>query len=138
MFLDKVLNWFKPKGKFMCGGTKTIEINDKVSGSKSTITFRIPTGDEVLNYVHAQIQNDTSKLNEFAKVEISSYDMHESIRRKKFVPYARKIITGFDGYVDKNGSKITDVDALVEFYPQHLEVVCSIAYHSDERVKKKS
>lgn len=130
-----MLDWFKKKQKYICGGVKSLEINDKISGSKSIIKFRQPTGDEMLNYVHTQISDNDENLKNFGG---KSVDLHKNIREKKFIPYAKKIIVDVIGYVDSNGKETKNIEDVVKYFPQHLELVCSVAFIVDEIYKKKS
>ena len=137
----RFINWFKSlfqeKKPFKLGGEKTLEINEKTDGSTSTITYRMPNGDEMLQYVHAQLQDDKSELRKLSTENLSSYELHNSIRIRKFIPFAKKIITKIDGYVDENGKETNDIELVEKYKPGHLELVCSVAYVQDETFKKK-
>jgi hypothetical protein len=128
---------FRKEKPYVLGGTQTIEINDKTDGSKSTITYKMPTGSQLMDFSHAQIQDNKYELRKLDKDKISSYDLHESIRRTLFVPFAKKVIVSWTGYVDKDGNEIKDLDVIEKYKPGHLELVCKYAYMTDERVKKK-
>lgn len=130
-------NLFQEKKPFKLGGHRVLEINDTVDGFTAKITYRMPTGDEMIQYLHAQLQDDKSELKKF-NTELSSYDIHSNIRLKKFIPFAEKIIIDVDGYVNDKGKPTKDIGLIKEYKPQHLELLCSVAYVSNETFKKKS
>ena len=129
-------SFFQEKKPFKLGGNHVLEINDKVDGFTAKITYRMPTGDEMIQYLHAQLQDEKSELKKL-KPE-SSYDIHNQIRLKKFIPFAEKIILDVEGYVDEKGKPTKNIELIKEYKPQHLELLCSVAFVSNETFKKKS
>jgi len=135
-FIDFIIGLFRDKKSFKCGSESCIEFKGS-SGELSHIFYRQPTGDEILNFAHEALANDESELRVLSGKELDTAKLHEIARRKKFVPYAKKVITRWDGYLDKDGKGVKDLSFLIEYFPHHLETVAYWAFDVRDTHKKK-
>ena len=134
MRLFNFINLFKKKKPFRCGGERCIEF---VGGGRSShIYYRQPNGDEQLNFAHTTLESEQSNLKQL-DTDLNVYKMQRLAREKKFIPFAKRIITRIEGYVDENGKDIKDVAYVEKYYPHHLDVVAIRGYEVDDKYKKK-
>jgi hypothetical protein len=103
---------------------------------KATIYYRKPTGDEVLEYVYANVVSEKSELRELKTAEISAEKMHIMTRRNNLIPFAKKVITRIEGYSDKK-KNTNNVEFVEKYFPHHLEAVALYAYKTTDKHKKK-
>lgn len=132
--INKIKKLFKKDVPFKCGGESTVEFVGR--GQYAWIKYRQPTGDEVLNFVHMTLDSEQSTLKDFSN-SVNVYNLHKIARQKKFIPFAKAVITSFGGYVDENGNDIKDINLIEKYFPHHLENVSIIAHSVNDSFKKK-
>jgi len=121
------LNLFKPKRVFKAS-EKCLEFESK-DREISKIFFRKPTGDEVLSFSYAALDLEKSDLKN--KKDVSTEMIHRDARVKKFLPFAKKVITKIEGYEENT------IDFVEKYFTHHLETLAIIAYEVNDTCKKK-
>ena len=129
----QLFKWLKKDKPFKCGGERCIEFVG--GGRTSKIYYRQPTGDEQLNFVHTTIESEQATLKNIAS-DINALELQRLTRQKKFIPFAKKIITRIEGYTDESGKR-ANLDHVEKYYPHHLDVVAIRGYEIDDTHKKK-
>ncbi len=122
------LNFLKKKKVFRAT-EKCLEFESK-DREVSRIWFRKPTGDEVLSFSYSALDLEKSDLR-VNKDNVSTELLHRDARIKKFIPYAKKVVTKVDGYEENT------VDFVEKFFTHHLETLAIIAYETNDTCKKK-
>ncbi len=126
----QLLNLFKKKKAFSAGET-TLEFSSKLSGEYADITYRKPTGEEMISYSYAALDLEKSDLKTLSAETLSAEMLHRKARKEKFHPFAKLVITRIDGYEENT------FDFVQKYFPHHLESVANYAYGIDDKVKKK-
>ncbi len=90
----------------------------------------------MLSYCYASLDVEKSELKKLSGDKRDAEKLHRETRREKFVPYAKKIITKIEGYVDENGKQTDSVDFVEKFFPHHLETVAIRGYEVNDSLKK--
>ncbi len=135
----QLINWFislfKKEKPYVCGGEFSIEIFD--GKHRSVIWYRQPTSEEILKYAHVVVESDKSDLRKLNSESITAYTLQKMIRERKFLPFGKKIITKWKGYVDKYGKTIKDLDLIEKYKANHIDAVVIKAFEVNDKIKKK-
>jgi hypothetical protein len=132
-----MLNFFKKKKPFVCGGNNCIEFVNHENGTSSFIYYRDPTGEEKLEYLHCLLEYDTHTLKALTDNEKLLNKLHSIALLQKYIPFAKKIITDVKGYVDHEGNELKNLDIIAKFFPNHLQNVTTLAFQINDSFKKK-
>ncbi len=137
-WIIKNLEGLEKNKPFKCGGTTTFEF--KGGGRKSRIYCRQPTGTEVINYTHTVLDSEKSVVENAKPENLTIAEVQLLCRNKKLIPYAKKIITGWDWYQDPDGKEIKfpNVDMIEKYFPHHLDTISFRMYEVNDSYEKKN